>query len=98
MSATEAWKQCGEPRGEKCIQNIRKRARELREKRLLDVVPHRGGTPAAAATPLPLADAEGGEGGVASVRPTEQAALKEINLRSACVEIRCRKQHSCIRL
>ena len=63
MSATEAWKQCGEPRGEKCIQNIRKRARELREKRLLDVVPHRGGTPAAAATPLPLADAEGGEGG-----------------------------------
>ena len=39
LPAKDAWAQCGHPNGEAGIQNIRKRARELKARRLLGLVP-----------------------------------------------------------
>ena len=61
LSAMDAWLQCGQPRGRSGIQNIRKRARELKAQRELAAAPptRRRGAPAATTSPiLAVAEAE----------------------------------------
>ena len=61
LSAMDAWLQCGQPRGRSGIQNIRKRARELKAQRQLAAAPptRRCGAPAATTSPvLAVAEAE----------------------------------------